>query len=589
MTAAALLAGLLAVPSASSAASLSSPSSAPPPPPPPSASPAIPPSTHACAAATQRCEGQISVPLDWGDPGSERIDVAFAWVPRKGATSTVLANPGGPLPALPLLPMLEKTVDRQNLLVVEPRGLGKSSPLSCPELDLNRTETIAACAEHVGARGRFFTTDQAVADMDAVRKALGVPEVTFYGISYGTLFAQAYAARFPESTAGVFLDSLVPVGRGGYAVEPIRARTDLLDLTCRSSRDCEATWSALVRRLRDRPDPAISLKVLWSLLPRLVEPVFGRELNAAATAYLRGDPLPLRRLAGVAAAAPVPPLRGPQFAGMLAYKCGDAKFPFGRDASAAERRRRLDRFYAAKRPLRPFTVAEVGGMTGWADWCVHWPTPRKNPPVPPRADHPDVPTATVAGDYDTHTPAEVARYFPHGSLLRVAGGGHSTTLSVPCAREALRAFLADPGELPRSCDARTYRPIAAFPRTAGDLPAAGGLDRRVVAAFATAADAVIRRDPGSGSYRALKEEAGLRGGKLVFDDKAATIRLEEVSFVRDVAVSGQIVLAPDGTATARLTAGGDEVTLSWPAFRPLDPVPVSGTFGGRPFTARIPV
>nr|BFE87574.1 hypothetical protein GCM10020093_101750 [Planobispora longispora] len=224
----------------------------------PSASPAIPPSTHACAAATQRCEGRISVPLDWDDPGSERIDVAFAWVPRKGATSTVLANPGGPLPALPMLPMLERTVDRQNLLVVEPRGLGESSPLSCPDLDLNRPETIASCAGQVGARGRFFTTDQAVADMDAVRKALGVPEVTFYGISYGTVFAQAYAARFPESTAGVFLDSLVPVRKDGYAIEPIRSRTDLLGLTCRSSRDCEATWSALVRRLRDRPDAEIS-------------------------------------------------------------------------------------------------------------------------------------------------------------------------------------------------------------------------------------------------------------------------------------------------------------------------------------------
>ncbi|MFB9722259.1 alpha/beta fold hydrolase [Planobispora longispora] len=581
MTAAAVLAGLLAVPPPSSASSV--------PPPPPSASPAIPPSTHACAAATQRCEGRISVPLDWDDPGSERIDVAFAWVPRKGATSTVLANPGGPLPALPMLPMLERTVDRQNLLVVEPRGLGESSPLSCPDLDLNRPETIASCAGQVGARGRFFTTDQAVADMDAVRKALGVPEVTFYGISYGTVFAQAYAARFPESTAGVFLDSLVPVRKDGYAIEPIRSRTDLLGLTCRSSRDCEATWSALVRRLRDRPDAEISLKTLWSLLPRLSEPVFGRELNAAATAYLRGDPLLLRRLAAAAAKAPTQPLRGPQFAGMLAYKCGDAKFPFDRDAPAAERRRQLDRFYAVKRPLRPFTVAEAGGVTGWADWCVHWPTPRKNPPVPPRADHPDVPTATAAGDYDTHTPAEVARRFPHGSLLRVVGGGHSTTLSVPCAREALRAFLADPGEPPRSCDARTYRPIASFPRTAEDLPEAGGLDRRVVAAFATAADAVVRRNPGSGSYRPLKEEPGLRGGKLVFDDGAAVIRLEDVRFVNDVAVSGQISLGRDGTATARLTAGGAEVTLSWPAFRPLDPVPVSGSLGGQPFTARIPV
>nr|BFE87573.1 hypothetical protein GCM10020093_101740 [Planobispora longispora] len=128
------------------------------------------------------------------------------------------------------------------------------------------------------------------------------------------------------------------------------------------------------------------------------------------------------------------------------------------------------------------------------------------------------------------------------------------------------------------------------PSPDGGGPAGGGgLDRRVVAAFATAADAVVRRNPGSGSYRPLKEEPGLRGGKLVFDDGAAVIRLEDVRFVNDVAVSGQISLGRDGTATARLTAGGAEVTLSWPAFRPLDPVPVSGSLGGQPFTARIPV
>ncbi|MBG0828686.1 alpha/beta fold hydrolase [Planomonospora sp. ID67723] len=529
------------------------------------------------------------MPLDWSDPGSERITVAFAWVPRQGATTTVLANPGGPLPALPQLPVLEQAVDRQNLLVVEPRGLGASSPLDCPGLDLNRPETISACAGRLGPRSRFFTTDQAVADMEAVRKALGLAGVTFYGISYGTLFAQAYAARFPGSTAGVFLDSLVPVGKDGYAVEPVRARTDLLKPTCRSSRDCEKTWSALVRRLRDRPDAAISMTTLNSLLPRLHEAVSGRELNAAADAYLRGDPLPLRRLAKVAAEAPAPPLNGPGFAGLLSYKCGDAKFPFDRDAPAAERRRQLDRFYAKRRPMRPFTVAELGGATGWADWCVHWPTPRDNPPVPPRAGHPGVPTATVAGDYDTHRPDEVARFFPHGDLLRVVGGGHSTTLGVDCARQALRSFLARTGELPRSCDVSSYRAVRAFPRTAEDLPDAGDLDRRVVAAFATAADAVVRRDPGSGSYRRAKEEAGLRGGRLVFDDKAATIRLEEVRFVSDLAVSGQIALTPDGTATARLTVGGTEAVLSWPAFRPLDPVLVSGRFDGRPFTARIPV
>lgn len=130
---------------------------------------------HECAEATARCEGEISVPLDWADPSSERITVAFVWLPAKNAVGTVLANPGGPASALPAMPIMEEALgpvlDRHNLLVVEPRGFGASTPLRCPGLDLNVQATIGACAELLGPRARYFTTDQAVADMNAARSA----------------------------------------------------------------------------------------------------------------------------------------------------------------------------------------------------------------------------------------------------------------------------------------------------------------------------------------------------------------------------------------------------------------------------------
>ncbi|MER6178133.1 alpha/beta hydrolase [Streptosporangium sp. NPDC001681] len=581
---------------------------------------------HPCASAKTRCDGEIRVPLDWNDPASERITVAFAWLPRKDASrpaaGTVLANPGGPSPALPAVPSLTEALgpvlDRHNLLVVEPRGLGKSSPVLCPGLDLERQETVTACATRLGPRGRFFTADQAVTDMNAVRDALGVPKVMFYGISYGTLFAQAYAARHPGSVSGVLLDSIVATGQDGYLTGPIRTRADLLDVACAPSRACRRlpgdpadALAKLVRHLRTHPDPELRLSSLAHLTNNLYLPLVGREESAAVAAYLDGDPLPLRRLVRVIDAAPTAPLRGAELAGLLSYMCGDAAFPFERAAPADERRRQLDRYYDEKRPFRPFTVTDLGGslpgrpVLGMQDICVGWPAPRDSPPVPPGAEQPRVPVLALGGDFDSTTPAEAAavtRRFPGSTFSRLRFASHNLTTGPQvngCVRDAMRAFLTDPGafdDKPR-CDEANYRALGSFPGTVAQVPPARGTrlaaaERQVLAAaFATVADATARRNPLRSPYWQSATEAGLRGGLLTFDDKAATVRLRDVRFVGDLTVNGEIRLGDD--ATARLTVidgdgGSHPVRLSWKAFLPKDDTTVSGTFAGHDFIATIP-
>jgi pimeloyl-ACP methyl ester carboxylesterase len=584
---------------------------------------------HPCAAATERCDGEIEVPLDWSDPGSERIAVAFAWVPRADTTlpaeGTILANPGGPSAALNAVELFEQALGpvltRQNLLVVEPRGLGRSGALTCPGLDLARPATVEACATDLGPRVRFFSADQAVTDMAAVARALGVDEVTFYGNSYGTLFGQAFATRHPERTGAVFLDSVVYTRPDGYtngltAGQAIRAGVAMMDVVCEPSRPCRALpergrdrWSRVLDVLRARPDSRVGWLQLMQMTAFVDDAVIGREVNAAAAAYLRGDEAPLRRLSQ-ALATVFPPddseLRIPEFAGTLAYVCADSAFPFDREAPTERRLRQLERHYATEQPYWPFTVEEALGVFGgdYPEWCARWPTPRPSPPVPPGAAYPPVPTLVVNGELDTTTPpwdaAAIAARFGRSTFVNVRFGTHASGFGLwgpysECVRDAMRSFIArprhpvaDPG-----CSGENYRALGTFPRTARDVPRALGLrgsgGRLVAAAFATAADALARRNPYASLMAGLTEEPGLRGGQVRFDDQARTIQLDGVRFVQDVAVSGRIRWDGDA-ATADLTlsagkGGRRALQFGWTPFRAEDVTRVAGALDGRRFVA----
>ncbi|MEV4890201.1 alpha/beta hydrolase [Nonomuraea sp. NPDC055795] len=562
--------------------------------------------SHECAVATTRCEGTIEVPLDWADTSSERISVTFAWNPAKDADGTVVGNMGGPLPALPfegeLKENLGPVLQKKNLLVMDPRGLGKSSPLRCEGVDFHHAGTVAACAGTVGARGQFYAADQAAHDLDAIRRALGLGKVSFYGNSYGTMYAQAYAAYHPDSLDSVFLDSAMVVDRDGYAAWGPETRLFGLDVVCGRSKACAALpgkpsdlWKRLVRRLRERPDPAVTI-YQTALMTVPEDPAVGREVVAAADAYLRGDRAPLRRLAKLYWKAS-PPGHHPDPGGYLAYRCNDADGPFDRFASAAERLAQAERYHERVRPMEPYRISDLTPATGVSalEWCVNWPTPRHSPPRPPSRALPAIPVLVLAGDFDVDPPEEVARSlraFPNATVVRVPFASHATTRRPgpvgDCARGMLRTFMTTKQVSEQGCDAENYRAIGAYPRRVADLAPhkardLGAVQRRVLAAtIATAADAASRRNPDILHYGGVKDEAGLRGGHVTYGEE---IVLDGVRFVRDLRVSGPITLTPEGRATATLraeTAGRThEVTLDWMPFTTKPSV--SGTFDGIPF------
>ncbi|RZQ60717.1 alpha/beta fold hydrolase [Amycolatopsis suaedae] len=599
-----------------------------------------PPGSHECAEATQRCEGRVDVPLDHADPGRGTISVAFAWFPRrdrsKPAEGTVLAVSGGPAPALPMAEVYQRALgpvlDRQDLLMIDPRGLGQSSPLLCPGLDLAVQGTIAECGRTLGQRVGYFGTDQAVADFDAVRAALGVERVSVYGTSYGTVWGHAYAVRFPSRVRSVLLDSVVRFGDDGYVRwplgRPVWPGMENLDAVCRPSRDCRAlpgtpprVWGELVERLRSVPDRAVPLAALLRVPQATVEPAVGAEVNAAAVAYLAGDPLPLRRLVrtfvqvggrehggggGGGGGGP-----DPSAAGYLAYLCADAAYPYDRAAAPERKRRQLAEAYATQRPFRPFTADEVQAATGGDQhqWCVDWPTSRPSPPLPAGAVYPAVPMLAVGGELDVATTGAdaeaMARRFPRGRAVVVPFGGHNPALGPAagmtgpywaCAQEVVRGFLTDPQRPVERCSAANYRASGGFARRAtqvrGDVAGVRGADRRLVAAtVATAADAAARRNPNGAMTGRLTGEPGLRGGRLTLPAPGRA-DLDQVRYVEDVAVSGSVTIDPGGTARADLTAVGPDghsraLTLTWEAFRHGGPAEATGTLDARPFRVRL--
>jgi len=173
-----------------------------------------------------RC-GRLLRPLDPDDTGAGDIELRVAVVPALSLTpepDPLVPIAGGPGQGTVQFytaysKAFEEVRRKRNILLVDQRGTGESSRMDCP-VDDNLVEgqysaelTIEytnACLEQLPHDPRFFTTSIAVADLEAVRKALGFPSLNLYGVSYGTRVAQHFARRYPESTRTLVLDGVVP-------------------------------------------------------------------------------------------------------------------------------------------------------------------------------------------------------------------------------------------------------------------------------------------------------------------------------------------------------------------------------------------
>ena len=151
----------------------------------------------------------------------------------------------------------------------------------------------------------------------------------------------------------------------------------------------------------------------------------------------------------------------------------------------------------------PFTAQEWTGLDyEGALACLRWPPAAfPDPPVPPSAPYPNVPTLILNGDLDNITPLADARVvasrFPRSTLVVMQNSGHVTALEDQndCAAPIYEHFVRTLSAGDTSCAERTpeVRVVPSFPLglsgvapalpSAGDgstaaRPAGGGRERR---------------------------------------------------------------------------------------------------------------
>jgi pimeloyl-ACP methyl ester carboxylesterase len=551
------------------------------------------PKTHRCPDDPGAHCGTLVVPLDRTGVVKGKIPIRFAYKGNLGRATPIVALSGGPGQAgVALLQsfadgLRPATRGRRAVIVLDQRGTGNSGLLRCRALEkadlLKAGKEAATCASKLGARRDYYMTDDTVADMEALRAALGVQTWSVYGVSYGTRVAVQYSQRYPDRVERLVLDSVVePGGPDPLYPTTFQAIPRVLGgicahALCRSvSTDVVADVSKLVGRLAGgalkgyvvgadghrRKRSFGRNRLFATMLTGDFDESLRAELPTAVRSALNGDAAPIIRLANRAAQ-----LEGggddPRFLSPTLYAttvCTEETFPWDWNADATTRLQQAQAAVAAipDNKLYPFDHATVADSDE-INLCSRWPAVTR-PPLPPLGPLPDVPALLVSGQDDLRTPLEgaqrLAALLPRSTVVSVPGTGHSVFGSdlSGCSDRALKAFFLS-RTVQTSCK-RTQgriRPDGPIPSSIAQVrPAAakGKRGRTVTAAALTvfdvleqSADALLSNPFG------IIHGGGLRGGR--YFETTKTIALRDVVFIPGVHVTGHV--SEGGAAALRIS------------------------------------
>ncbi|MGX1507024.1 UNVERIFIED_CONTAM: pimeloyl-ACP methyl ester carboxylesterase [Streptomyces graminofaciens] len=482
----------------------------------------VPGSEFDCATA--------KVPLDYNDPGGRTIELAV--VKRKATDpgrriGTLFFNPGGPGgPGTVQMPQNYESFPREvrerfDIVSWDPRGIGNSTAVDCfgspeeaadwnashaagfPVGEEERAAFIAAykdlsrrCEQRAPELLRHVSTADTARDLDQLRRAVGDRQLTYRGISYGTMLGATYANMFPDKVRAMVLDSnWDPQAWTNHASDAAprlpsflrmgsdRSAAATLDqfLTlCGSTTAARCAFSAgspkatrekfdqLMQRLREQPvgtwtyagTVADVVNSLYVVHPGWTE-LAGRLQDLWQGRVAQSSPFP-----------PAPPVPDPNpYLGEeqgAAVLCGDSPNP------------REPGVYHVLEEAAAARAGDAGRFWTWAaEGCSTWPTvaaDRYRGPWDRPTAHP---VLVIGTRYDPSTPYSasqaMAEELADARLLTLDGHGHTALLNPSsCVQAHVSRYLLDGTLPPLGTTCRQDTPPFPAPKPSGGVATGGG-------------------------------------------------------------------------------------------------------------------
>ncbi len=442
----------------------------------------------------------LPMPLDHFNPDDDRtIDVTFAVLPapvpaknpkRKGMFVVATGGPGtsGVLLADSYVAAYDpKMFTYFDIVFFDQRGVGSSGGLICPnaastyylqdsvglpdkEAALKQIASTfsADCVNEMSNPELlpYLGTDQAVEDLEMFRQIMTENKFWLYGESYGTQYAQTYAAKHSDRLAGMVLDGTVDLTLSGweYYTQQAQAFNDTLVSTLSACDNDPSCYKEIISRMPFNPDDIGNEKSLWvydfltmHLEDKPVNFLFplpqggyadrtftlaDLEYVATSQLYGEGDRMMLNRaLAMVAADLDIVPLArllyldaaldpqtldvipDPSYSDAIFFgvECRDYGYPGNTPDEKAENYMRAGDSLSVPR----FDSIFFSDLP-----CAYWPDANSDPTRPEPLLAAGVPTLVLGATADPATPVnngiDVYKRLANGYLITTTGGPHVT-------------------------------------------------------------------------------------------------------------------------------------------------------------------
>ncbi|MCC7130127.1 MAG: alpha/beta fold hydrolase [Anaerolineae bacterium] len=454
----------------------------------------------------------VAVPLDHDNPQDGRATtVVFGVLPASGARQgTLVVVTGGPgtsglLSADAYVASYDPSIPEHfDIVFFDQRGVGLSGGLQCTEAAavfyrsdwdastpakaeelLDTAQTFAeSCVAEMGDPEilPYMGTRQAVEDLEAFRQLLDEDQIWLYGESYGTQYAQTYAAAHPDRLAGLMLDGTVDLTLSGldFLNGQARAFDQVLTETlaaCGEDEACaadlgetqaagaQAVYDGLAVRLRQAPmtfdfplpsggfEPRqISFSDLETAASGFLYSQTARMIfQRALAAYARdGSLVPLARTlynALVLDPETQEPVVDPSYSDAVYYavQCQDYAYVEGTVEESAQAYLRYGSQFVSDLPR--FSSVFYGDLP-----CVFWRNAQQDPTRPAALTAKGLPTLVLNSLSDPATPFSNAQAvfdaLDDGYLITQSGGPHILfAWGEACVDDLVTAYLVD-GQVP---------------------------------------------------------------------------------------------------------------------------------------------